>query len=72
MHSAKQRIGKLQPYRKLFEEIADPPVGYLALLFARHRRQRRYGARPHSEASALFATGSGGAAAKPHPSNGAR
>jgi len=44
---------KLQPYRKLFEEIADPYVLYLALLL--HDTGKGVGARPHSEASALFA-----------------
>lgn len=46
---------KLQPYRKLFEKIADPYVLYLALLL--HDTGKGVGARPHSEASALFAQG---------------
>ncbi|HEY3662791.1 MAG TPA: [protein-PII] uridylyltransferase, partial [Chthoniobacterales bacterium] len=44
---------KLQPYRKLFETLADPYVLYLALLM--HDTGKGVGARPHSEASALFA-----------------
>ena len=44
---------KLQPYRKLFEAIGDPYVLYLALLL--HDTGKGVGARPHSEASALFA-----------------
>ncbi len=46
---------KLQPYRNLFEKIADPYVLYLALLL--HDTGKGVGARPHSEASALFAQG---------------
>jgi [protein-PII] uridylyltransferase len=46
---------KLQPYQKLFETIADPYVLYLALLL--HDTGKGVGARPHSEASALFAQG---------------
>jgi [protein-PII] uridylyltransferase len=44
---------KLQSYRKLFEKIPDPFVLYLALLL--HDTGKGVGARPHSEASALFA-----------------
>jgi [protein-PII] uridylyltransferase len=44
---------KLQPYRKLFDKISDPYVLYLALLL--HDTGKGVGARPHSEASALFA-----------------
>jgi [protein-PII] uridylyltransferase len=43
---------KLIPYRKLFEQFADPLVLYLALLL--HDSGKAVG-RPHSEASALFA-----------------
>ncbi len=46
---------KLQPYRKLFEAISDSYVLYLALLL--HDTGKGVGARPHSEASALFAQG---------------
>ena len=46
---------KLQPYRNLLEKIADPYVLYLALLL--HDTGKGVGARPHSEASALFAQG---------------
>jgi [protein-PII] uridylyltransferase len=46
---------KLLSYRKLFEKLADPFVLYLALLL--HDTGRAVGARPHSEASALFAHG---------------
>jgi [protein-PII] uridylyltransferase len=44
---------KLQPYKDLFETIEDPFVLYLALLL--HDTGKGVGARPHSEASALFA-----------------
>ena len=44
---------KLIPYRELFEKMADPFVLYLALLL--HDTGKAVGARPHSEASALFA-----------------
>ncbi|CAN5427734.1 [protein-PII] uridylyltransferase [soil metagenome] len=44
---------KLRPYRALFEELADPFVLYFALLL--HDTGKAVGARPHSEASALFA-----------------
>ncbi len=46
---------KLQPYQKLFAELPDPYVLYLALLL--HDTGKGVGARPHSEASALFAQG---------------
>lgn len=46
---------KLRPYRDLFEKLEDPFVLYLALLL--HDTGRAVGARPHSEASALFAQG---------------
>ena len=46
---------KLQSYRELFEKLEDPFVLYLALLL--HDTGRAVGARPHSEASALFAQG---------------
>ena len=44
---------KLRAYRELFEKIDDPLVLYLALLL--HDTGKGVGARPHSEASALFA-----------------
>src|SRR6476469_590962 len=44
---------KLRAYRALFEKLADPFVLYLALLL--HDTGRAVGARPHSEASAVFA-----------------
>src|SRR6267143_2636492 len=44
---------KLRSYRALFEKLEDPFVLYLALLL--HDTGRAVGARPHSEASALFA-----------------
>lgn len=44
---------KLRSYRDLFEKLEDPFVLYLALLL--HDTGRAVGARPHSEASALFA-----------------
>src|SRR4029077_12040598 len=44
---------KLIAYRRLFESLEDPFVLYLALLL--HDTGRAVGARPHSEASALFA-----------------
>src|SRR6516164_120323 len=43
---------KLIHYRKLFEQLANPLVLYLALLL---HDSGRAGGRPHSEASALFA-----------------
>jgi [protein-PII] uridylyltransferase len=46
---------KLLRYRDLFENLEDPFVLYLALLL--HDTGRAVGARPHSEASALFAQG---------------
>jgi [protein-PII] uridylyltransferase len=49
----KTQNSKLVPYRKLFEKLDDPLVLYLALLL--HDTGRGVGARPHSEASALFA-----------------
>ena len=44
---------KLRPYQKLFEALSDPIVLYLALLL--HDTGKGIRARPHSEASALFA-----------------
>src|SRR3712207_5132403 len=44
---------KLRAYRELFERLDDPLVLYLALLL--HDTGKGVGARPHAEASALFA-----------------
>jgi [protein-PII] uridylyltransferase len=46
---------KFRSYRALFEKLEDPFVLYLAILL--HDTGRAVGARPHSEASALFAQG---------------
>ncbi len=46
---------KFHAYRRIFEKLEDPFVLYLALLL--HDTGRAVGARPHSEASALFAQG---------------
>jgi len=46
---------KLRSYRELFGKLQDPFVLYLALLL--HDTGRAVGARPHAEASALFAQG---------------
>src|SRR5436305_6860796 len=46
---------KLRAYRLLFEKLDEPFVLYLALLL--HDTGRAVGARPHAEASALFAQG---------------
>src|SRR5437868_5803497 len=50
---ARTESPKLLEYRKLFEQLADPFVLYLALLL--HDTGKAVGARPHSEASAVFA-----------------
>lgn len=44
---------KLIGYHNLFEDLEDPAILYLALLL--HDTGKAVGARPHSEASALFA-----------------
>lgn len=44
---------KLEPYQELFRELKNPFVLYLSLLL--HDTGKGVGARPHSEASALFA-----------------
>src|SRR5215216_564057 len=44
---------KLIPYRTIFAQLEDPLVLYLAILL--HDSGKAVGARPHSEASALFA-----------------
>ncbi|MDQ6940754.1 MAG: HD domain-containing protein, partial [Verrucomicrobiota bacterium] len=44
---------RLRAYRELFEKLEDPLVLYLALLL--HDTGKGIGARPHAEASALFA-----------------
>src|SRR5881275_3409121 len=50
---AKTNDPKLVAYRNIFEQLEDPLVLYLALLL--HDSGKAVGARPHSEASALFA-----------------
>jgi [protein-PII] uridylyltransferase len=50
---ARTQDPKLIHYRRLFESLEDPFVLYLALLL--HDTGKAVGARPHSEASALFA-----------------
>jgi [protein-PII] uridylyltransferase len=50
---AQTEHAKLVPYRKLFEALEEPFVLYLGLLL--HDTGKAVRARPHSEASALFA-----------------
>jgi [protein-PII] uridylyltransferase len=50
---AQTDVPKLTGYRDRFEKLEDPLVLYLALLL--HDTGRAVGARPHSEASAVFA-----------------
>ena len=50
---AEANAPELIHYRKIFEQLEDPLVLYLALLL--HDSGKAVGARPHSEASALFA-----------------
>jgi [protein-PII] uridylyltransferase len=50
---AETKDPKLVAYRRIFEELEEPLVLYLALLL--HDSGKAVGARPHSEASALFA-----------------